>query len=543
MPDLDSFIKELLDRKKVDNYILELSERVTSESALKELLLLARETDQLTRVLSTKNSKQVEISCGEILQTIFLASKKDYLHNPGRRFIKALSAEATRRIQEAGNKLALESEFQGKNNDWESRRLLSCSAQGQEIYRCPSCMSIRISKEDLGGKCPRCFEKLPSDLRPSYRVKENALGGRRAKADFEIPEKKEVRQAQKGREVYRCPSCMSIKISREDLGGKCPQCFEKLPSDLAPSYRVKENAFGRTSPNADRKNRAKNDDGGLIKRNLICSSCGSKKMRIDQVNAGRLLCDKCGSERLEYQEKTKKLRANLGRTTKRLLLSALPNKTSKKIIHGILIVSTIAIGLGIAYKNYEERDRSTIKRYCASYPSDDCALISRTGRLWGKTPGLPLKRTSVRFAIHDKGDTKIAQRKDGKGRYLCLNQGLESGKGYECTRDGWTPNLKYNYLSEIRQSISTLSQKLCNPSLIEQYKVLSLYTRHNSFNWYAEVIEPHINLVYAGFLSQDLSEEEKRIGITRAERNRVALDALNREKRKIKDCLESGSQY
>ena len=57
MPDLDSFIKELLDRKKVDNYILELSERVTSEIALKELLLLARETDQLAKVLSTKNSK------------------------------------------------------------------------------------------------------------------------------------------------------------------------------------------------------------------------------------------------------------------------------------------------------------------------------------------------------------------------------------------------------------------------------------------------------------------------------------------------------
>ena len=233
MPDLDSFIKELLDRKKVDNYILELSERVTSEIALKELLLLARETDQLAKVLSTKNSKQVDISCGEILQQVFLASTKDYLHNPGRRFIKALSIEATRRIQLAGNKQALEEEFS----------------------------EAPTTPKDLN-KTPWSFGE--------------------------------------GQEIYRCPSCLSIKITKKDLGFRCPQCLEKLPADLEPSYREKENAFGRQRPRTSAEVSARKEATPPARRILRCSSCGSQRTKMDPANAGKLLCAKCGSDKLEH---------------------------------------------------------------------------------------------------------------------------------------------------------------------------------------------------------------------------------------------------
>ena len=238
MPDLDSFIKELLDRKKVDNYILELSERVTSETALKELLLLARETDQLAKVLSTKNSKQVDISCGEILQQVFLTSSKDYLHNPGRRFIKALSIEATRRIQLAGNKRALEEEFS----------------------EAPT--------------TPKDLNKTPWSFGESQ-------------------------------EIYRCPSCLSIKITKKDLGFRCPQCFEKLPADLEPSYREKENAFGRqrprTSPEVSARKEANSKTKSEARSNkLRCAVCGSRRTKIDPINAGRLVCARCRSRQLEF---------------------------------------------------------------------------------------------------------------------------------------------------------------------------------------------------------------------------------------------------
>ena len=471
MPDLESLIKELLDRREVDSHILELSSRVTSESALRELLILARETDQLNKILRSNNQKQVEILCGELLHNVYLGSKKDYLHKPGRRFVKALSAEATRRIQLSGNRRAL-------------------AEESRVINKPPR----KPNREDLN------------------------IG--------------------LGEEVYRCPSCMSIKISRKDLGGKCPRCFAKLPSDLKPSYRTKENAFGRDRKPKANLERAPIDEASLeTKKHLICASCGNTRMQIDQVNAGRLVCAKCGSEKVEYIKKERAQRADQEYSPKSFLTAALASSKRNKVFHAVLITSIFAIGLGIAYRQYEERDRSTLKRYCVGYPSDDCAFISAAGRLWDNTPGLPLKRTNVRFVIRDKGDTKIAMRKDGKGRYYCRSLGLESGKGYDCTRGGWEPNLKYNYLSGIRESASSISKQLCEPSIIDQYRALSLYTRHKGLDWYREFTEPLMDTHIAGALSQELSEEEKRIGISKAERNNAILDAYEREKSKVMHCF------
>lgn len=36
--------------------------------------------------------------------------------------------------------------------------------------------------------------------------------------------------------VYRCPHCLSVKVSSQDLGNKCPSCFKQIPYNLKPSY-------------------------------------------------------------------------------------------------------------------------------------------------------------------------------------------------------------------------------------------------------------------------------------------------------------------
>lgn len=46
--------------------------------------------------------------------------------------------------------------------------------------------------------------------------------------------------------VYRCPYCLTTKISKVDLGGQCPGCFKDLPKDLQPIYEEKESAFRGT---------------------------------------------------------------------------------------------------------------------------------------------------------------------------------------------------------------------------------------------------------------------------------------------------------
>lgn len=38
--------------------------------------------------------------------------------------------------------------------------------------------------------------------------------------------------------VYRCPHCQSIKAQAHHLGGECPSCFQSLPADLQPAYRI-----------------------------------------------------------------------------------------------------------------------------------------------------------------------------------------------------------------------------------------------------------------------------------------------------------------
>lgn len=45
--------------------------------------------------------------------------------------------------------------------------------------------------------------------------------------------------------VYRCPHCLSIKVSSQDLGNKCPSCFKQIQSDLKPSYYEADRTFGR----------------------------------------------------------------------------------------------------------------------------------------------------------------------------------------------------------------------------------------------------------------------------------------------------------
>ena len=90
MLDLNSFITELLEQQSVNDGILELSDRVKSEPCLREILLLARETDQFNRGLKTNNEKEAGINLRECLELSILKSKKDYLHNPGRRVFKTL---------------------------------------------------------------------------------------------------------------------------------------------------------------------------------------------------------------------------------------------------------------------------------------------------------------------------------------------------------------------------------------------------------------------------------------------------------------------
>ena len=79
MPDLDSFVTELIEKQSVDESILELSDRVSSEPCLREILLLAKETDQFNRGLKTNNEKEAEINFRECLELSILKSKKDYL--------------------------------------------------------------------------------------------------------------------------------------------------------------------------------------------------------------------------------------------------------------------------------------------------------------------------------------------------------------------------------------------------------------------------------------------------------------------------------
>ena len=90
MPDLKLFIIELLKQQKMNDSILELSNQVKNEPYLREILLLARETEQFNIELKSKNTKIAETKLRECLESSILESKTAYLHSTGRRFFKQL---------------------------------------------------------------------------------------------------------------------------------------------------------------------------------------------------------------------------------------------------------------------------------------------------------------------------------------------------------------------------------------------------------------------------------------------------------------------
>ena len=111
------------------------------------------------------------------------------------------------------------------------------------VFRCPTCLTVDISRSDLGNKCPCCNNYIPADLEPSYYKNdfEKDLAG------SQVKQKPSVARLASGKKVksaiYRCPSCLSTKVSVSDLGNVCPSCYGSLPSDLKPAYYGKLNAF------------------------------------------------------------------------------------------------------------------------------------------------------------------------------------------------------------------------------------------------------------------------------------------------------------
>lgn len=72
------------------------------------------------------------------------------------------------------------------------------------------------------------------------------------------------------RPIYRCPHCLSIKISQDDLGQNCPQCNTLLPPDLKPSYHSRDNSFRKH--NSSNKLKPKYIIGCLLLAGLLAWS-------------------------------------------------------------------------------------------------------------------------------------------------------------------------------------------------------------------------------------------------------------------------------
>ncbi len=111
MPDLNSFITELLEQQSVEDNILELSDQITSEPCLREILLLARETDQFTRGLKTNNEREAEINLRECLDLSILKTERDYLYNSGRRVFEKIITAKKDKLREARNQESIQKEF------------------------------------------------------------------------------------------------------------------------------------------------------------------------------------------------------------------------------------------------------------------------------------------------------------------------------------------------------------------------------------------------------------------------------------------------
>lgn len=130
MLDLDSFVTELLKQKSVNGGILELSDQVKSEPCLREILLLARETDQFSRGLKTNNEKEAEINLRECLDLSILKTERDYLYNSGRRVFEKIITAKKDKLREARNQESVHKEFESQTSsnitfDFEDLKLAS----------------------------------------------------------------------------------------------------------------------------------------------------------------------------------------------------------------------------------------------------------------------------------------------------------------------------------------------------------------------------------------------------------------------------------
>lgn len=103
MLDLNSFITELLEQQSVNDGIFKPSDQVKSEPCLREIHLLAGETDQFNRGLKITNGKKAGFNLKECLELSILKSKKDYLHNPDIRSFKELIERRTLELRIRGN--------------------------------------------------------------------------------------------------------------------------------------------------------------------------------------------------------------------------------------------------------------------------------------------------------------------------------------------------------------------------------------------------------------------------------------------------------
>jgi len=112
MLDLNSFITELLEQQSVNDGILELSDRVSSEPCLSQILLLARETDQFNRGLKTNNEKEAEINLRECLDLSILKTERDYLYDSSRRVFEKIIIAKKDKLREAKNKESVRKEFE-----------------------------------------------------------------------------------------------------------------------------------------------------------------------------------------------------------------------------------------------------------------------------------------------------------------------------------------------------------------------------------------------------------------------------------------------
>lgn len=537
MPDLVTFINELLDQKKVDSYILDASRRVATESALRELLLLARETDQLSKILRSSNQKEVEILCGELLHKVYLASKKDYLHKPGRRFVKALTIEATRRIQLSGNKKALAEEFAEKSaptrepeeNDW------SFGLGKEEGYICPCDYAIKIPKEELGEKCPMCLESLPADLEKYFERGINPNGRKRPPASQKAADteakKSGVWNFGQSKEIYSV-----FNISTSNLGSPPPKSLEIShereaniePRKNPPASPKKSDNEETSRPKAQvaEEVKSKRQTLGPVPKILKCTVCGSKKSKVDPFNAGGLVCGRCGSRRLQFYQRPNTLWTRL---------------TTRRRIQGITAIFTVAIAMSIGNRINDENEMNTLQKYWRSRPSDDFILISDKGRVWTQKPGRQAKKTDISMEVRRHIFTKIAYRRDGTGSYWCTPHGITDDKSYNCTKDGWAPDLKQNYFSALRRDIERLSSTVCRPDLIAQYKALNPRADSFGINLVEDMIEPYMNRRTRIFFINKLNKAESEAGITLDERNREAKRSIDREIAKVKACFEHAS--